>query len=162
MKLLILILLTITLNAQVGTESEVRFLIDPVVLLDEKNYNIKIELETGTYGDNRHRITVGAEILTGHDFYAVYGGYGYHIPYRVFNLNLSVQPGVNIGVIFRTLDNVDYFGTNHFFTLRHHLAIKDYFGLYITNRIIDRPDIRAQGSNQYYFIDNAVGIYFKL
>jgi hypothetical protein len=166
MKNLILIplLLSLTLSAQVGQESEIRVSIDPTVLANESNYNIKIEAETGTYGDNRHRITIGAEILTGHDFYALSIGYGYHIPYRIANVHLSVQPSFNVGVIFREINGEKLKGQHHFLSLRHHIAIGEYWGVYVKNRLIRRPDIQAQVNYEipFYQVDNAIGLYFKL
>jgi hypothetical protein len=164
MKTLALLLLGVCMHAQVGQESEIRISIDPTVLANESNYNIKIEAETGFYGDDRHRISIGAEVLTGHEFYAISIGYGYHIPYNIGSVSLSVQPSFNLGLIFRNIKGKEGMGEHHFWALRHHVSIGDYWGLYVKNRLIRRPDIQEQVSYEipFYQVDNAIGLYFKL
>ena len=164
MKFLLLLLLSITSYSQVGKEDEIRVSIDPVVYFNESNYNIKIDFESGVYGDNRHRITIGVEILTGHEYYAVSMGYGYHIPYKLGNIHLSIQPSFSVGLTYRVINGDNFIANNHFWTLRHHISITDYFGIYGENRLIRRNDVQVQVSREltYYFMDNSIGIYFKL
>jgi hypothetical protein len=162
--LLILLLFANICQAQVGQENEVRITIDPSVLINESNYNIKVEFESGTYGDNRHRITFGLEMLTGHKWYAGSAGYGYHIPYRIGNVHFAVQPSVNIGRIWRTL-NDEGFSFNYWsLELKHHLAFGDYWGLYAVNRFITRNDVQYQVDYTipYFRVENAIGLYLKL
>jgi hypothetical protein len=155
-------------SQQIGVGENVRLSIDPVVLVNESNYNLKLEFDSGVYGDSAHRVIVTTEILTGHAYLGASIGYGYIIPYWIGNVEFQIEPSFELGIIYRWEWEVG-FGTNHSWNLRHQMKISDKFSLFIHNRVILRSDLHYQNemSNTpenipFYNIDNAVGIAFYL
>lgn len=183
--LLVILLMGVSMYSQDNIYSDAKFSLDPSVLINEGNFNIKLEVSTHFNGADYWRVNIVLETLTGHDGY--YGGdigMGFSIPYNIGFWRFKIEPGIAVGMIVRpnmfTLvtsdrnNNIIYsnpglVGYSHSLNLRHNLEIGDSrWSLYIHNRLIRRTDLHFEQAisitpNElpFYNIDNAVGLAYK-
>ena len=163
---------------------EVRLSVDPSVLIDEGNFNIKAEFSDHFNRSKHWRINVVVETLTGHDgYYGADIGVGFSIPYRIGFIHFRVEPGIAVGLIYRPnmytfafhgqdgyeYDNKGFLGSNHSLSLRHSIQVaQSKWSIYIHSRLIYRVDLHFANELTltpedlpYYNYDNAVGISHK-
>ena len=163
---------------------DVKMTIDPGVMIDETNLNLKLEASTHFNGHNHWRANVVFEVLTGHDgYYGMDVGVGYSIPYNIGTWRFKVEPGIGVGMIvrpnmptlvtssnngMRVYSNEGFVGFSHTLNLRHKLNLFDSrWSLYIHNRLILRSDLHFEqeltvtpNELPFYNVDNAIGVSY--
>ena len=166
---------------------DVKFTVDPGVLINEQNFNIKIEASTHFNGHAFWRANAVLETLTGEEHGGYYGvdvGVGYSMPYNIGKWRFKIEPGIGIGLIFRPemgmlvtrdengarmLTNEGFLGASQTLNLRHSLNLfGSKWSVYIHNRFIWRSDLHMANSLTetpedlpWYEQDNAIGIKYE-